>query len=184
MPIMSLQTGAELAKTTAAVINPGDLTVVAYEVDGPTLDQSPSLLLVRDIREIGNIGMIIDSSDEFVGTDDIIKVKPLYNLHFSVLDKHVLDEHRKKLGKVVDYSIDVDSFVIQQLSVRRPLFKSLNDAELLIHRSQIVEINDTEIIVKSASNKQKQPVTQTSRHFVNPFRQGSPQPESADISKS
>jgi uncharacterized protein YrrD len=184
MPVMSLQTGAELAKTTAAIINPSNLTVVAYEVDGPTLDQNPSLLLVRDIREIGSIGMIIDSSDEFVGTDDIIKVKPLYDLHFTVLDKHVLDEHRKKLGKVVDYSIDVDSFVIQQLTVRRPLFKSLNDAELLVHRSQIVEINDTEIIVKSTADKAKRPVTQATHHFVNPFRQGNPQPESADIGKS
>lgn len=180
MPVMGLQTGAELAKTTAAIINPGNLSIIAYEVDGPKLDQHPSLLLIRDIREIGDIGMIIDSNDEFVGTEDIIKVKPIYEMHFNLFDKHVLDEQRKKLGRVSDYSLDLDSFVIQQLSVRRPLLKSLNDAELLIHRSQIVEINDTEIIVRSATVKDTQVATKGSRHYVNPFRQPSPQPESMD----
>ncbi len=184
MPIMGLQTGAELAKTTEAIINPGNLSIVAYEVDGPTLDQHPALLLVRDIREIGNIGIIIDSNDEFVGSDDIIKVKPLYEMHFTVLGKQVLDEHRKKIGHVSDYSLDLDSFVIQQLSVRRPLLKSFSDAELLVHRSQIVEINDTEIIVKSAVAKDSKATAQSGRHYVNPFRQTSPQPESADANKS
>lgn len=183
MSVMSLQTGAELAKTIDAIVNPSNLSVVAYEVDGQSLDQHPSLLLVRDIREIGDIGMIIDSNDEFVGTDDIIKVKPLYELHFTILDKPVLDENHKKLGRVADYSIDVDSFVIQQLNVRRPLLKSLSDAELLIHRGQIVEINDNEIIVKNATTKDKQTAHSGSRHYVNPFRQNTPQPESIETNE-
>ncbi len=183
-PVMSLQTGTELARTKEAIINPNNLKVLAYEVEGPTLDEDNSLLLVGDIREMSEVGMIVDSSDEFVSAEDVIKLKPLYDLHFTVLNKHVVDEQGKKIGKVVNYSIDIDSFVIQQLSVKRPLFKSLNDAELLIHRSQIVEINDHLIIVKSGKVKQTHAVKKGSRHYVNPFRQPNPQPESIDAQQS
>lgn len=44
MPVMSLQTGAELARTVREVIDPRDLTIIAYELAGPMLDQTPSLL--------------------------------------------------------------------------------------------------------------------------------------------
>lgn len=178
-PIMSIQTGAELARATEAIINPSDLTIVAYEVDGPTVDPSAPLLLVSDIREIGDIGMIIDSNDEFVSGEDIIKLKPLYELHFTVLDKPVLDENRKKIGKVEDYTVDIDSFAIQQLTVRRPLFQSFTDAELLVHRTQIIEINDTEIIIKSGELTTPEVASTSSRHYINPFRQTTPQTEGA-----
>ena len=184
--VMSLQTGGELAQVESAIIDPATLKVVAYVVEGQTIDEHPSLLLVDDIRELSTIGIIIDSNDEFMASDDIIKLKPLYELEFSVIDKHVIDQDGKKLGKVIDYTIDIDSFVIQQLNVRRPLLKSLNDAELLIHRSQIVEINDTQIVVRSGKVKQKKTAVSKGHHYVNPFRQNSPQPqpESIDINQS
>lgn len=178
-PIMSLQTGKELAQASAAVINPHNLSVIAYLVEGQHLDHSPSYLRIADMRELGSLGMIVDSSDEFVEPDDIISDKAIYDLGFTLEGKHVIDDHKKKLGKVIDYVIDVDSFVIQQLTVKRPLLKSFTDDELLIHRSQIVEVNDTTIVIKSGKVKPKVEVA-PSRHFVNPFRQTNPQPETTD----
>lgn len=176
-PVMSLQTGTLLATISSAIINPANLKILAYELEGPNLDQEPSLLLVSDIREFGDMGMIVDSSEEFVGSEDVVKLKPLYELHFTVLDKRVIDQNKKKLGKVVDYTVDPDSFVIQQLTVRRPLLKSLNEVELLVHRSQIVEINDKEIIVKSARIKSEADKKIAKHSYSNPFRGTSPQPE-------
>lgn len=178
-PIMSLQTGKELAQASAAVINPHNLSVIAYLVEGQHLDHSPSYLRIADMRELGSLGMIVDSSDEFVEPDDIITDKEIYDLGFTLEGKHVVDDHKKKLGKVIDYVIDVDSFVIQQLSVKRPLLKSFTDDELLVHRSQIIEVNDTTIVIKSGKVKPKVEVT-PSRQFVNPFRQSNPQPETTD----
>lgn len=171
---MGLQTGAELAKVSREIINPHDLSVIAYEVEGPTLDYNPSYLRVADIREVSDIGMIIDSSDEFVEIDDIIKLKDIYELHFQLVGKQVTDEKQKKVGKVTDYTIEIGSFVIQQINVHRPLLKSFKDAELLIHRSQIVEINDTTIVVKSGAEDVR-PVMKAVNNYVNPFRQESPQ---------
>jgi sporulation protein YlmC with PRC-barrel domain len=178
-PVMSLQTGAELARTKAPIIDPHTLSIVAYELDGPSLDQHPSLLRVADMRELSTIGMIVDSSDEFVGLDDVIKLKEIHDLHFSLVGLTVIDDKKHKIGKVDDYTVEVGSFVIQQLNVRHPIFKSLNDTESLIHRSQVVEITDTTIIVKSATNEVKETIQHAVKSYVNPFRQGKPQPETA-----
>jgi sporulation protein YlmC with PRC-barrel domain len=179
MPIMGLQTGKELARTGVAIVNPHNLSVVAYRVTGQHLDHDPSFLRVADIREMGSLGMIVDSSDEFVEPDDIITQKDIYELAYELDGKQVIDDHKKKIGKVSDYVIDIDSFVIQQLVVRRPLLKSLTDDELLVHRGQIVEVNDTMIIIKSGAVKADTQTASSSRHYVNPFRQGTVQPETA-----
>lgn len=175
-PIMSLQTGKELAQASEAVINPHNLTVIAYKVEGQHLDYDPSYLRIADMRELGSLGMIVDSSDEFIEPDDIISDKSIYDLSFTLEGKHVIDERKKKIGKVTDYVIDVDSFVIQQLNVKRPLLQSFANDELLVHRGQIVEVNDTTIIIKSGKIKNAVKA-KPSKHFVNPFRQSSPQPE-------
>jgi hypothetical protein len=167
---MGLQTGSELARISRPVINPHNLEIVAYEVEGPLLDLHPSLLRIADVREFSEIGIIIDSSDEFVSPDDIIKLSEIYNLHFTLEGMTVVNEKHRKLGKVIGYTIETGGFLIQQLSVKRPLLQSLNDTELLIHRTQITEINDHEIIVKSQATV-PEPVSQSVRTaYVNPFR--------------
>lgn len=168
--IMSLQTGTRLAVTKSPVIDPGNLKIVAYEVDGPMLVEHPSFIRIADVRELSDIGMIIDSNDEFIGLNDVIAIQKIYDLGFKLLGLNVIDEARRKLGKVVDYSIDTDSFVIQQLNVKQGLIKSLSDTELLIHRTQIIEVNDYSIIVKSAAKK-LEPITKSDKlTYMNPFR--------------
>lgn len=169
-PVMGLQTGSELARVSKPVIDPRTLEILAYEVTGPLLDLHPSLLRIADVREFSDIGVIIDSSDEFVSPEDIIKLGEVYALHFIPIGMHVVDEKHHKIGKVTGYTIDTSGFVIQQLSVKRPWLQSLNDTELLIHRTQITAINDTEIVVHSRA-KVPEPVMQTVRSaYNNPFR--------------
>lgn len=175
--VMSLQTGKELARTSKAIINPHNLSVLAYQIEGQHLDHDPSYVRIADIRELGNLGMIVDSSDEFIEPEDIITDKPIYELEFTLEGKHVVDDHNTKVGKVTDYVVDVESFVIQQLNVKKPLLKSFTDDEVLIHRGQIIEVNDSEIIIKSGKVKEKVSVA-TDKHYINPFRQSTPQTES------
>jgi hypothetical protein len=166
---MGLQTGGELARTKKAIINPRTLEIVAYELSGPLLNTQPSLLRVADVREFSDIGLIVDSSDEFVSPDDIIKLNEVYQLDFNPIGMSVIDEKRNKLGKVEDYNIETGGFVVQPLSVKRPLLKSFNDTHLLIHRTQITEINDEAIKVRS--EVKSQPVSHAERStYHNPFR--------------
>ena len=175
MPIMSLQTGKELARTSSAIINPHNLSIIAYRITGSHIDHDPSYIRIADVREIGSLGMIIDSSEEFIEPDDIISDKELYDLEYDLNGKKVIDEKRRKMGKVTGYIVDADSFIIQQLVVKRPLLKSFTNDELLVHRAQIVEINDTTVIIASGDIKSKLRGVNNNRHYVNPFRQTKPQ---------
>lgn len=180
--VMSLQTGTRLARIGKPLIDPANLKIVAYEVDGPLLTEHPSFLRTDDIREMGTVGMIIDSTDELVGLHDVIKLEELHASNFQLVGMLVIDEHKHKLGKVDDYTLETGGFIIQQLNVKRGIIKGLTDTGLLIHRSQITEINDKAIIVKSTKKKLPTPVMEAVRHeYVNPFRgTTAPQPEPSE----
>ncbi len=181
-PVLSLQTGTKIADIARAIIDPRNLTIAAYEVAGPTLTQAPAYLRLQEIREISPIGMIVDSADELVGTDDVINLQKIIDINFNLIGLPVFDETKRRLGKVIDYTIETDGFVIQQISLSRGFLQSLSDSGLLIHRSQILEVTDTEIIVKTTAKKAAaQPVRESQvRNYANPFRSPSPQPESID----
>lgn len=178
-PVMSLQTGGHLARTVRAIIDPRNLSILAYELDGPSLDRHPSYLLMSDVRELSSLGLIVDSSDEFVAADEVVKLDEVINFQFEVLGKKVIDEGNSTLGKVNGYSIEPQSFLIKQLIIKRPLLKSFTDTELLIDRTQITEISDTTITVKN-DEREPAPVKGANRVYTNPFRGTTPQPEAID----
>lgn len=184
-PVMGLQTGGEIAQTKSAIIDPATLTIIAYVVEGSLLEDGPWLLRIADVRELSDLGFIVDSTDEFIRPEDVLKVEEIYKLNFTLLDMPVIDEKRSKLGKVIDFTLETGSFTIQQLTVRRPLLKSFNDTELLIHRSQIIEINDDAIVVHSEAKAPEPELHEVVGSYVNPFRKNdSPAPESSDTKSS
>ena len=181
-PVMSLQVGTKIATTVEPIIDPRNLIILGYEVDGPLLESHPKFIRIADIRELSDIGMIIDSSDELVDLDDVIKIKEVLSLNFTLVGMKVVDERGHKLGKVEDYILDTDSFVIQQLSVKGGILSSLSSTGHMIHRSQITEISDTVITVKSTDKKLTSLETKGDIHrtYTNPFRKPTePQPETA-----
>ena len=178
IPIMGLQTGTKLAVTKNPIIDPSNLKIVAYEVEGPLLSERPSFIRIADVRELSEVGMIIDSNDEFIGVKDVIAIEKIYELGFKLIGLSVIDETKHKLGKVSNYTLETSSFVIQQFNVKRGAIKSLSETELLIHRSQIVEINDQAIIVRAAAKK-LEPIAKTEKlTYMNPFRSTSTQVDS------
>lgn len=182
IPIMGLQTGSKLAQTASPLIDPANLKIIAYKVEGPLLSEHPSLLRTIDVREFADIGMIIDSSDEFIGLHDVVNIEKLYDLGFELVGMNVIDETKHKLGKVDDYSVESDSFVITQLNIKRGILRGLTDTSLLVHRSQIVEINNENIIVRTTAERPEPVMKAERRKYVNPFKPASPQPENSEIS--
>lgn len=185
VPVMSLQTGKEVATSARVLLDPADLKITAFELSGESLDEHPSFLRIQDIRELSDIGFIVDSSEEFVGLDDVISLKELFELQFELVGMAVIDTQKQKLGKVEDSIFNTNTFLIEQLRVRRPFLKSLGDAELLISSSQIVEINDASIIVQAptiaSTHRGQTPATK--KEFKNPFRTPAPSPQT-DVTRS
>lgn len=170
-PIMSLQTGAELGRTSKLLVNPTNLHLVAFEVEGRALAVNPSLLRVADIREFSSVGIIIDSADELLETGDVEVIDTLRSMKFELKGMKVQDEDGQKYGSVSNYIVDSSSLIVMQLEVKSPFFQSISTASRLIKRDQIVEITASTIIVKS-SKTVIEPVRHIDRPpLINPFSQ-------------
>jgi len=172
MPVMSLHTGGRIANLQKPIINPVNLRILAYSLKEVILAEDSSLLRTDEIREVSSLGVIIDSADDFIGIDDVIKIKEVSDLGFRLVSMPVVDERGHKLGKVSDYAVDTATFMIQKLYVKKAGFRSLTDTGMLIDRSQVIEINHSVIIVKSASEQVKSEPAQIEPvyDYINPFR--------------
>ena len=182
-PVMSLQLGGPVARVVAPVVDPDDLRVIAFVVEGPTIGGDiGNILDVRSVREFSSLGFIIDSADELVEREDVIKIRDVMALNFDPIGLKVETKKGTKLGKIEDYTVDAGSMMVQQLIVRRPLRKSFVDPQLTIARSQIVEVDDYTVTVRDEEDeiREKARTEDFIPNFVNPFRSsGTPAPQTA-----
>ena len=172
-PILSLHTASRIAEVKGLVIDPNFLKVVAFEISAVSSKQR-LFLEASSVREFSKMGMIVDSDEEFVEKDDVIKLKEAINLGFSLDNMKVVSKKIAMLGRIEDFIINTEDFQIMQLIVKRPIYKALIDPELVIGRSDIHEINDNEIIVKSEEGTimKKSGTLDFVPNFVNPFKDG------------
>lgn len=172
-PVLSLHVGSKIAAVKQLIIDPDILKIIACRVDGPLVGREVGEILpANSVREFSRLGMIVDSADEFVEPDDIIRVRDVLKLNFSLTGLKVETKKGSKLGKVIDFTVEPESWQVQQLIVQRPFVKSLFDPELTIARSQVIEVTDYKVIVKDGEAKVKAPATTTfSPNFINPFRE-------------
>ena len=184
-PVMSLQTGQPLAKIDLPIINPHNLKIVAFYVSGPMVGFSPAVLFAEDIREFDEMGAIVDSSDNILSPEGMVRLGEVISYGFVLDGIHVVDEHHHKLGRVENYTLNPDDFMIQQLYIKPTLMKSLSVAHLTVARNQIVAIDNQKITVKSPTVSEKvvktAPVSSISTvPFENPFRKPKPATEHVD----
>lgn len=173
-PVLSLHVGGKIAQTVAPIIDPNNLRIVAYKVDGPTIGGDVGdILQLSSVREFSNIGMIVDSADDFVFAEDIVRLKEILSLKFDLVGLKVETKKGAKLGKVIDYTVDTNSFQVAQIIVKRPAIKAIMDPELTIAYAQIAEVTDYKVIVKSEEEKLKKEAAKENfvPNFINPFRE-------------
>ncbi len=172
-PVLSLQAGGPIGYVSEIIVNPDNLKVIALRLSGPTIPRGDANILdVNSVREYADIGIIIDNADELVYDNDILKISQVIALNFNLIGLKVETKKKSKLGKIIDYTLDPSSFIIQQIIVKRPAIKSFLDPELTIHRNEIIEVNDYKVIVKDEEKviKQKAENENFVPNFVNPFR--------------
>lgn len=150
---MSLQTGETVAVLTNLLIEPGNLELVAFRCEAGRTDLRQPLLLVQDIRQIALDCIVIDSEDELIDADDIVRLKNLLAENFTLQNKPVITDLGRRLGHVEDYTINLETSRLQKLYVKRPLWRSWLGASLIIDRSQIVDITPRHILVRDTTIK-------------------------------
>ena len=180
LPVLSVQDSHRVATISSAIIDPDSLKIIAFRVYGATNTEGGNVLDARSIREYSNMGVVIDSTDELVSDGDVVKIKKVIELNFNLIGLKVETKKRSKLGKIIDFTVTVDNFSVQQIIVKRPSIKSFLDPELTIPRAEIVEVTDYKVIVRDEEKVIKERALNEDfvPNFVNPFRktESSPAP--------
>lgn len=174
-PILSLHVGGRIAQVSRLIIDPDNLKIAAFEVEGPLVaQQDGNILPIESIREFSRLGLIVDSIDELVNPDDVIYLQNILKLHFSLVGLKVESKNGSKIGKVSNFTANPNSWQVHQLIVQRPLLKSFLDPELTIPRHQIISVDDYKVIIKDETSKSKTSAvraTDFTPNFINPFRE-------------
>lgn len=175
-PILSVQAGGTIGRVIGTIVDPDTLKIIAFRLEGPEISKSRNLLDVRSVREYSQLSMVIDDVDELVAPDEVIHISKVLALNFDLLILKVETKKGSKLGKVTDFTVTTEDFILQQIIVRRPAIKALIDPELTISRKEIIEVTDYKIIVKDEEKtlKQKAAKEEFVPNFVNPFRNQEP----------
>jgi uncharacterized protein YrrD len=160
LKVMSLQTGEPVATTTQPIINPDTLTVVAFGCDlrGRAKSPEPMVLLTPDIRQVGRHYLIIDSDDEISEARDLVRLKDVIQSPCRPIGLIVVTESGQKLGKVEEFTVELNDFTVKKLYVRPGLLKSMLVSSLVIDRGQVVDVTPKQIVVRDATAGTTEPV--------------------------
>jgi uncharacterized protein YrrD len=145
-PVLSLQTSSPVATTIGAIIDPNKLQIVGFHVQSPS--DTGTILLRDDIREISNIGIIIDRYDRLAHAEELVRLEKIIKLNYKLIDKTVIGESKHKYGKVSDYIVDEQSFFVAKLYTRQSLLKNFAGGAMVVDRSQIVEVTNKNVVIR------------------------------------
>lgn len=146
-PVMSLRTGGVVATTESAIINPNNLKIEGFFCQD-RFSKEKLVLLTQDIRDSINEGFVVNDHDVLSEQEELVRLKPVIELQFELMGKHVETTAKQKVGKVSDFAADSETFYIQKLYVGQSLLKSLSSGQLSVDRTQIVEITNRRVVIK------------------------------------
>lgn len=181
LPVLSVQASSSIGFISDPIVDPDSLKILGFFIQS-SLTKKANILDVNSIREYSSLGFVIDSIDELVEKDDVLKIKKVLDLNFALTGLKVETKKGSRLGKVTNFTLTSEDYTIQQLIVKRPTLKSFLDPELIIPRSEIVEITDYKVIVKDEEKEIKARAEKEDfiPNFVNPFRNSEQVPAKAD----
>lgn len=143
---MSLRTGQPVATATTPIINPNNLKIEGFYCTD-RFDKQELILLWQDIRDVIPQGFVIDDHDVLIDGSDLVRLKDIMALNFSLIGKPVITLSKDRVGKVSDYATDIETMYIQKLYVSQNVLKSFTGGSLGVDRNQINEITDKKIII-------------------------------------
>lgn len=150
--ILSLRTGQAIGHAYSPVINPDNLKIEGWYASRNGSRDS-LILPAREIRDLISKGLVVDDQDSITDPKDLVRMKKIIDINFELVGKSVVTDSKKRLGKVQDYSVDDKSLYIQKLYVNPSLLRGINKSQLIIDRTQIIEITNKKVIVKDADVK-------------------------------
>lgn len=154
IPIISLRTGGQIGVAMRPVINPNNLKIEGW-FSLSRFDEGLLVLPTSEIREVSRLGIAVNDQDAISPADELVRLLPLIRLNYQLEGKGVVTDTKKKIGKIMDYATDLESFYIQKLYASPGILKALTKDQITIARSQVLEITDKKIIISDLGATEK-----------------------------
>jgi sporulation protein YlmC with PRC-barrel domain len=149
-PVISLQTGQQVARLHEPLVTVGKLELIAFTCR--TSRSEPTLLLMAgDVRQYAPDCIIVDDEDTLTDPADIVRLTADLKDRYSPLGKPVFADSGRKLGNVEDYELNLEKNCVQKIHVGQPFWASWFNPPLQIDRSQILDVTPSRITVRDAT---------------------------------
>jgi sporulation protein YlmC with PRC-barrel domain len=157
-PILSIQTGQVIGFLARPILTPEKLEIVAFWCQATKeskLTNSPRyVVLARDLRRLSPDAAVVDSIEELEDPNEIVRLATILRQPINLIGIDVQNESNVKLGKVDEYTINLEQMLVQKLYVRPPLLKRFLVESMMVDRSQIIEITPRQVTVRDTTIKQ------------------------------
>ncbi len=147
--ILSLRTGGPIGHALSPVLNPNNLKIEGWYATA-LREREAYVLPAGEVRDIITKGIVVNDHTSLTLVEDMIRLRSIIDLGFEIIGKTVKNENKRTIGKVEDYAVDDQTLFIKKLYVSQSLLRSFTSQQLMIDRSQIVEINDRYIVIKDS----------------------------------
>lgn len=164
-PVLSLRTGALIAKVVTPIINPDNLKIEGFFCED-RYSKNMLVLLTQDIRDVLPNGYVVNDHDVLSAPEELIRLRKVLEKPFNPIGKKVVTISKEKVGKVGDYAVDTSSMYIQKIYATRSILKSLTGGSLIIDRTQINEVTPRQIIINDLLNKNRAPAPAAAPNLV------------------
>lgn len=152
---MSLRTGGVIGQAHTPIIESSTLKIEGWYAT-MTDEKEMMILPSGEVRDIIAKGIVVNDHDAITPIEDMIRMKALIESEFELIGTTIESESGIKLGRVHDFSADHQSFYIKKLYVGQSFIKSMisfTKPQLIIDRSQIIDVTKDKIVVKDTSEK-------------------------------
>ena len=152
VPVGSLSEGTRVGTIWRTVVNPDGLRVIGFVVKVGTVFPKMKVVSFMDVVDIDQNGVVINSKDNLLEKDEVVRVGELVKKKFSLLGLAVKDKKKKFFGRVRDAVVETTSGDILRLYSRYLV------SDFVFERSQVEKVTLREVVIGGVSPKRAKPV--------------------------
>ena len=109
-PSLSMQSASSIGTIANPIVDPDTFKIIAFYLDSPLAGKDTNILDTKSIREYSRYGCVIDSIEELIGKDDVVKISKVIELNFDLIGLKVETKKGSHLGKVIDFTVTSEDF--------------------------------------------------------------------------
>lgn len=152
--VFSVHDGVAVAEVVGWLINKDNFKVELIVVAVPEM-KAHKYILPAAIRVSTDRQIIINSQDDIAEADELVRQREMIASKYRLVGSKVETQSGKKLGRVMDFNFDYNTFYIAKIHVVSRFPQRITRESFAINRSAVVEVQGNTVIVKDARVRAK-----------------------------